>query len=218
MDEWIKDLLTSSSFGSMLGIFVTAALTFFFTKMAEKSKQSTEISTLLLEKVFYPLYLKVHNKRADEIDVKILYTNLVNKKRRYYLYLPNDFIRIVDRIEKEIKNNLDSKKTINTCKIYTEYQYIRLRRELGYTSWFSINLKNKYGLYVFFKCFLCFGLAIVVAFFSVLALFGGEIYQFSDELFFDIMIIIFIVGFINICIIVGYMYYSIYWYFRFKLS
>ncbi|MDO5540606.1 MAG: hypothetical protein Q4F83_11150 [Eubacteriales bacterium] len=216
MKDWIKELVFSSSFSSILGIFVTAALTFFFTKKAQKSKQSTDICNLQLEKVFYPLYLMVYSKKADEINGKNLCVNLVNKKKRYYLYLPSDFVRIIERIEKETENNLISQETIKTCKTYIEYQYFKLRRELGYSSWFSINFGNKYGLYIFTKCAFCVLLSILVALFSILVVFGGELYQFSQDLFNYISYAIGIIGVAYIVIIFFYIAWCIYWFMRFK--
>lgn len=96
-----------------------------------------EIYTIELEKIYLPLFLLVNDKKIEDINFNNLLQNMNSKKRKYFLYLPLDFLKLINLLKKESFQGRITKNTKKLCKRHIEYEYIRLKRILGFPNKFE---------------------------------------------------------------------------------
>lgn len=194
---------------SIIAVILAAVLSYVFAKKHENKKHNVEIFMFQLQKVFLPLYLEVFDKKIDEINFQTLFHNMNRKRRKYFLYLSLDFYKIEKQLEREIEQGKIMISTKKRCKNYIIYEYLRLKRILG----FSYNIEEyffPYLQYNFFKNCIYFSNLLLLYSITILSIFGGELY-YNNIHFYDVLsFIIGIVFVINILLIFFAVLYYIY--------
>lgn len=194
---------------SIIAVILAAVLSYVFAKKHENKKHNVEIFMFQLQKVFLPLYLEVFDKKIDEINFQTLFHNMNRKRRKYFLYLSLDFYKIEKQLEREIEQGNITISTKKRCKNYIIYEYMRLKRILG----FSCKIEEyffPYLRYNFFKNSIYFSNLLLLYSITILSIFGGELY-YNNIHFYDVLsFIIGIVFVINILLIFFAVLYYIY--------
>lgn len=208
MQEIIISFIQSESFKSLLGIVLTAVLTHFFTRKSDNKKQDISIRTLQLEKIYLPLYLYLNDKKIEEIDTRVLYENMLMKKRKYFLYLSNTYLFHLESI-KNLNDNNGNKpsKTVRKCKLYINYEYTKLKRELGYP--YKSDFKNSYFLFYLIKLLFSFLNMVLLIIFAYIIIFGGHLYDKYGNLVNSLTYVVAIIALFDFIVGISYIYYQI---------
>ncbi len=187
MEQILITFIQSDAFKSLLTIILTAVTTYFVTGKTNSNKYNINIKSLQLEKIYLPLHQYLWNKKDDEIDVKVLYENMLLKKRKYLLYLSETYLYYLKRIKSEIdNNNTNSCQIVKKCRLYIDYEYSRLKRELGYP--YKNDFRNSYSIFYIVKIIFSVLNVILALFFSSFILLG--------DIYFDNDILIKFIGYI----------------------
>lgn len=206
MREILISFIQSELFKSLLGIVMTAVLTYFVTRKTDDKKQDINIRTLQLEKIYLPLYIFMNGKKIDEIDIKVLSENMSIKKRKYFLYLSDTYLFYLDWMQ-NIKNSKDCKMILRKFKMYVNYEYKRLKKELGYP--YKSDFKNAYVVFYLAKQLFIFMNMVIMITLSVIAIFGAELYDNYGNLVDSLAYFVAIIIMIDIIVGILYFYYKI---------
>lgn len=208
----IANFLLDERVASIVAVILTAILSYVFTKRSENKKHNVEIYMQQLEKVFLPLYLLVFDKKIEDIDFQNLLQNMKTKKRKYFLYLSCDFLKIIKKLEKEITQGNVTKNTKRLCKKYIEFEYLRLKRILGFPHKIE-EYFSSYFKYNIFRNIIYFAQIALLFSITFLAIFGSELYHNYSNVYQILSNIIGIVFFINILLLFAAIMYYLYWLF-----
>ncbi len=208
----IVKFLLDERVASIVVVILTAILSYAFTKKSENKKHNVEIYMQQLEKVFLPLYLLVFDKKIEDIDFQNLLQNMKTKKRKYFLYLSYDFLKIIKKLEKETTQGNITKNTKRLCKKYIEFEYFRLKRILGFPHTIE-EYFSSYFRYNMFRNIIYFAQIALLFLITFLAIFGGELYHNYSNVYQILNNIIVIVFIINILLLYAAIMYYLYWFF-----
>lgn len=211
-DKTIADFLLDERVASIIAVILTAILSYAFTKRSENKKHNVEIYMLQLERVFLPLYLLVFDKKIEDIDFQNLLQNMKTKKRKYFLYLSYDFLKIIKKLEKETIQGNITKNTKRLCKKYIEFEYLRLKRILGFPHKIE-EYFSSYFRYNMFRNIIYFAQIALLFSITFLAIFGSELYHNYSNVYQILNSIIGIVFIINILLLYAAIMYYVYWFF-----
>jgi hypothetical protein len=208
MQEIIRFFIQSESFKSLLGIVLTAVLTYFFTRKSDNKKQDISIRKLQLEKIYLPLYLYLNDKRIEDINIRVLYENMLKKKRKYFLYLSNTYLFHLESIKKLNDNNSNKpSKTIIKCKLYINYEFTKLKRELGYP--YKSDFKNSYFMFYLIKLIFSFLNMVLLIIFAYIFIFGGHLYDKYGNLANSLTYVIAVIALFDFIVGISYICYQI---------
>lgn len=208
MREIAISFIQSESFKSLLSIVVTAILTYFVTRKTDNKKQDINIRTLQLEKIYLPLYLYLDGRGVNEIDVKILCESMMMKKRKYFLYLSDTYLYHLECI-KNINDNSSKKsqRIIKKCKIFIGYEYVKLKKELGYP--YKSDFKNKYFIFYLVKLLFTFLNIILGVGFAIIIIFADVLFDNYGNLFGSLTYALSVIIMLDIIAGISYIYYQI---------
>lgn len=208
MQKIIISFVQSELFKTLFGIVLTAVLTHFFTRKRDNKKQDTSIRAIQLEKIYLPLYLYIKDKDANEIDTKILYENMLTKKRKYFLYLSNTYLFHLKCI-KNINDNKCKKSStvVRKCKLYINYEYSKLKKELGYP--YKSDFKNSYFIFYLIKLLFTLLNMVLMMIFAFIIIFGSYLYDGYGNLADSLMYVVAIIALFDIIVGISYIYYQI---------
>ena len=215
--DFIKDIIFSENFGSILGVFLTAVLTYLFTKWADRKKQFMDVYRVQLNKIFLPLYLYLHNKEVTGLNRQEYIDNLLIKRRKYYLYIPDEFHRIIDRIEKQWRSGNVSDAVLKGSKEYIDYQYYKLRKTLGYSDAGGGMLRmNSYTAYTVAKTIALVLVYLQLSLITILAIFGADFYNDWPDAYNVLTMALFVLIMLTLVVMVIYIYCEIIWLMKVK--
>lgn len=208
MGKIIISIIQSDVFKSLFSIILTAVLTYFFTRKTDNKKHDMNIRIVQLEKIYLPLYYYLNDKNIDEIDTKLLYKNMLIKKRKYFLYLSNTFLFHLECIKNiDDNNSKKSKKIIKKCKSYISYEYIKLKKELGYP--YKSDFQNLYFVFYIIKLLFTFLNMVLMTILAFTIIFSSYLYDNYGNLDDILMYIILAIVFIDLAVGISYIYYQI---------
>ena len=208
----VVNFLLDERVASIVAVILTAILSYVFTKKSENKKHNVEIYMQQLEKVFLPLYLLVFDKKIEDIDFQNLLQNMKTKKKKYFLYLSFDFLKIIKKLEKETTQGYITKTTKKLCKKYIEFEYLKLKRILGFPHKIE-EYFSSYFKYNMFRNIIYFAQIALLFSITFLALFGSELYHNYSNIYLILSNIIGTVFIINILLLYAAIMYYLYWYF-----
>ena len=208
MQKIAISFIQSESFKSLLSIVMTAILTYFVTRKTDNKKQDINIRTLQLEKIYLPLYLYMDGKGINEIDVKILCESMMIKKRKYFLYLSNTYLYHLECIRNINDNNSkESQRIIKKCKLYISYEYIKLKKELGYP--YKSDFKNKYFIFYLVKLLFTALNVVLAVGFAIIIIFADVLFDDYGNLFNSLIYVLSIIIMLDIIAGISYIYYKL---------
>jgi hypothetical protein len=127
----IKSIISSNLFYTLISVFFTAYLTYYFTKKSKYNLNNSDLYILQLEKIYLPLHIQIHNKEFEQINIYALHNLLIQKKKKYYLYIPNKLLTLTDILTKQIQNKQIKKETVLQIKDYIEYEFVLSKKNWG---------------------------------------------------------------------------------------
>ncbi|SDF60552.1 hypothetical protein SAMN05660368_01025 [Marvinbryantia formatexigens] len=208
----LANFLLDERVASIVAVILTATLSYVFTKRSENKKHNVEIYMQQLEKVFLPLYLLVFDKNIEDIDFQNLLQNMKTKKRKYFLYLSCDFLKIIMELEKEITQGNITRNTKRLCKKYIEFEYLRLKRILGFPHKIE-EYFGSYFRYIVFRNVIYFAQIALLFSITFLSIFGSELYHNYSNAYQILCNLIGILFLFNILLLFAAIMYYLYWFF-----
>lgn len=149
--EYVIETILKNDIGaSLISIIFTAILTYSITKKSEYKRKSLSIMDIQLHKIYLPLYVLL-DKDINFINVEKLVENMETKRKKYLLYLPNTFLYYTEQMRNELSDNQISQTTIKKCRQFVRFEYMRLRKNLGYP--YKVEFSNKYFIFYLLKLF-----------------------------------------------------------------
>lgn len=171
-----KELLNNEHIMSIAAIILTAFLSYSFTRKNENKKHNVDIYMIQLEKIYLPLYTLIHNKKIDMIDYENLLNNMNLKKRKYFLYLSNDFLQITSKLEKEISQSKVTKYTKIECQNHIKFEYLRLKKLLGFPCDIMEYINSYHGFYLL-KSAIYFVQIVLIFLIMIFSVYGVDLYN-----------------------------------------
>lgn len=193
----IIEFLKADVVKSLIGIILTAVLTYIFTKKSEYKRKASQIMEIQLEKVYLPLYILVQKDNFSEADLVYLLKNMNMKRKKYFLYISNSYLFHCKRIEYELEHNCVSKNTVKRCKQFICFEYSRLKKELGFP--YKKEFGNSYFVYYMAKNIFNIINVFLVITILIWFMFGYELYKTEYDKVFSIIIYTIIVFDIIVC-------------------
>ncbi len=141
-----QDILSSSLILSLFTLFLSAYITYLFTKRKYKNEKIQDIKMKSLEGVYLPIYKKleyINIKKIERNDVISLYVFIKSKVEKNYLYTNPTFYSLLKDLKMVLDNNKNYIDLLSRIKLHTKYEYNKLRKQLGFPT-YSVILTFKY--------------------------------------------------------------------------
>lgn len=179
MVELLISFIQSDAFKSLLTIVLTAIMTYYVTGKTNSNNYNMNIKKLQLEKIYFPLYQYIYDKKDNDIQVERLYENMMIKRRKYFLYLSDTYFYYLKLLKKIDSNDSNSQQIIKRCKLYINYEYEKLKKELGYP--YKNDFQNCYFVFYLVKILFSILNVILILIFSSIIIFN-EFYIYYNNL------------------------------------
>lgn len=136
---------------------LSSGLTFLLTRSTEGKNDKKIIYKIQLEKKFLPLYLivnKIDIDNPNKENVLRLIENLNKKNFKYFLYIPNTYVKLNDKMYTKIENSNVSKKELRILADYIKWKYFYLKKKMNYPDQSLFIWGNFFGKYYLLKIML----------------------------------------------------------------